>query len=213
MSRDDRSRSRRPSTAWRRNGSAAAGLADRVSVELRDYRDIVGTYDAIVSIEMLEAVGAEYYADVLRGLRPGPSAGRPAEPPGDRVSGRRVRAAAARGELDPDLHLPGRPPAVARGIERRCTGRSLLVRGVDDIAAELRPDASGLAAGVPGRLDDVRAMGFDERFIRMWDYYLSISEAGFATGLTQDPRSCSRRVAAWADRPCHRSHDGVPSRA
>ncbi len=37
-----------------------------------------------------------------------------------------------------------------------------------------------------GRLDEVRAMGFDERFIRMWDYYLSISEAGFATGIAQD---------------------------
>ena len=36
------------------------------------------------------------------------------------------------------------------------------------------------------RLDDVRAMGFDERFIRMWEYYLALSEAGFATGISQD---------------------------
>ncbi len=54
---------------------AAAGLADRVSVELRDYRDISGTYDAIVSIEMLEAVGAEYFATFFeacdRALAPG----------------------------------------------------------------------------------------------------------------------------------------------
>ena len=35
-------------------------------------------------------------------------------------------------------------------------------------------------------LDAVRAQGFDDRFIRMWEYYLAISEAGFATGLTQD---------------------------
>ena len=52
-----------------------AGLADRVDVQLRDYRDIGGTYDAIVSIEMLEAVGAEYYRDFFeacdRALRPG----------------------------------------------------------------------------------------------------------------------------------------------
>ena len=40
----------------------AAGLADRVSVELRDYRELTGTWDAIVSIEMLEAVGPEFYA-------------------------------------------------------------------------------------------------------------------------------------------------------
>ena len=37
-----------------------------------------------------------------------------------------------------------------------------------------------------GRLDDVRALGFDERFIRMWEYYLALSEAGFATGISQD---------------------------
>jgi cyclopropane-fatty-acyl-phospholipid synthase len=37
-----------------------------------------------------------------------------------------------------------------------------------------------------GRLEDVRAQGFDERFIRMWEYYLALSEAGFATGLSQD---------------------------
>ncbi len=36
------------------------------------------------------------------------------------------------------------------------------------------------------RVDAVRAMGFDERFVRMWEYYLALSEAGFATGLTQD---------------------------
>ncbi len=35
-------------------------------------------------------------------------------------------------------------------------------------------------------LPEVRALGFDERFIRMWDYYLALSEAGFATGLVQD---------------------------
>ncbi len=54
---------------------AEAGLADRVSVELRDYREVQGTYDAVVSIEMLEAVGAEYldayFAAVDRALRPG----------------------------------------------------------------------------------------------------------------------------------------------
>ena len=36
------------------------------------------------------------------------------------------------------------------------------------------------------QLDAVRAMGFDERFVRMWEYYLAISEAGFSTGVTQD---------------------------
>ena len=47
---------------------AKAELEDRVSVELRDYRDISGEYDAVVSIEMLEAVGAEYYRDYFEAV-------------------------------------------------------------------------------------------------------------------------------------------------
>ena len=54
---------------------ARGGLEDLVDVQLRDYRDIEGTYDAIVSIEMLEAVGAEYFGTFFavcdRALRPG----------------------------------------------------------------------------------------------------------------------------------------------
>ena len=54
------------------------------------------------------------------------------------------------------------------------------------------------------QLDAVRALGFDERFIRMWDYYLAISEAGFKTGLSQDHQLVfekRRALAASAARP------------
>ena len=86
-----------------------------------------GTYDAIVSIEMLEAVGAEYFATFFevcdRGARPGG----PAQPPVDHLPGRRLRAAAPRRELDPDVHLPGRPVPVA-GRHRAVDARhSLLI--------------------------------------------------------------------------------------
>ena len=76
-------------------------------------------------------------------------------------------------------------PSLA-AIERSLHDTRLLVREVDDIAATTSYAAGLAVARSSARLDEVRAMGFDERFIRMWDYYLSISEAGFATGLTQD---------------------------
>ena len=89
---DDRSRSRSEQFELARERVRDAGLEDLVDVQLRDYRDIEGTYDAIVSIEMLEAVGAEYLATFFetcdRALRPG----RPPEPPGHHVPGRRLRA-------------------------------------------------------------------------------------------------------------------------
>ena len=71
-------------------------------------------------------------------------------------------------------------------IERSLHRTNLLIRGVDDIAADYVRTLRSWRRTFLGRLDEVRSLGFDERFIRMWDYYLAISEAGFATGLTQD---------------------------
>ena len=165
---------------------AAAGLADRVSVELRDYRDIKGTYDAIVSIEMLEAVGADYYTTFFeacdRALTPG---GRLSlqvitfpdvayEP--QRRGANWIQTYIFPGGLLPSLAV----------IERSLHGTHLLVRDVRDIAPSYVLTLQAWRAAFLSQLDAVRAMGFDERFIRMWDYYLAISEAGFATGVTQD---------------------------
>jgi cyclopropane-fatty-acyl-phospholipid synthase len=163
-----------------------AGLADQVSIELRDYREIEGTYDAIVSIEMLEAVGAEYFTTFFeacdRMLRPG---GRMSlqvitfpdvsyEP--QRRGANWIQTYIFPGGLLPSLAV----------IERSLHGTRLLVRHVDDIAPSYVLTLQAWRAAFLAHLDEVRAMGFDERFIRMWDFYLSISEAGFATGLTQD---------------------------
>lgn len=165
---------------------AAAGLADRVSVELRDYREIKGTYDAIVSIEMLEAVGAEYLATYFeacdRALRPG---GRLSLQvitfPDVAYEPQRRRANWIQTYIFPGGLLPS-----LAAIERSLHGTRLLIRAVDDIAPSYVRTLRAWRASFLDRLDDVRALGFDERFIRTWDFYLAISEAGFATGVTQD---------------------------
>jgi cyclopropane-fatty-acyl-phospholipid synthase len=165
---------------------ATAGLADRVSVELRDYREIAGTYDAIISIEMLEAVGANYFATFFEACdRALVTGGRMSlqtiafpdvayEP--QRRGANWIQTYIFPGGLLPSLAV----------IERSLHRTNLLVRGVDDIAPHYVRTLQAWRAAFLGRLDAVRALGFDERFIRMWDYYLAISEAGFATGITQD---------------------------
>ncbi len=70
------------STTSPASASAPPGSSDLVDVQLRDYRDVEGTYDAIVSIEMLEAVGAEYLATFFEACDRGAAARRPAQPPG-----------------------------------------------------------------------------------------------------------------------------------
>jgi cyclopropane-fatty-acyl-phospholipid synthase len=163
-----------------------AVLADRARVQLRDYRDVDGTYDAVVSIEMLEAVGHEYFpaffAAVDRALLPGgrcslqvitfPDANYEAQRRGVNW----IQTYIFPGGLLPSLAV----------IERTLADTRLLVTDVRDIATSYVRTLIEWRTRFRANADTVRAMGFDERFIRMWEYYLSISEAGFATGITQD---------------------------
>ena len=165
---------------------AAAGLADRVRVELRDYREIEGTYDAIVSIEMLEAVGAEYYETFFEACDQ-------ALVPGGRLSLQTIafpddayeRQRRGANWIQTYVFPGGLLPSLA-AIERSLHRTALLVRRVDDIAPSYVRTLQAWRAAFFANLEAVRALGFGERFTRMWDFYLSISEAGFATGLTQD---------------------------
>jgi len=163
-----------------------AGLDDLVTVELRDYRDVSGEYDAIVSIEMLEAVGAEYHAAYFaacdRALKPGgrfslqvitfPDAAYEAQ----RRGANWIQTYIFPGGLCPSLAV----------IERSLHGTRLLIREVHDIAPSYVRTLRAWRDRFLGELEAVRAQGFDDRFIRMWEYYLALSEAGFATGLSQD---------------------------
>jgi cyclopropane-fatty-acyl-phospholipid synthase len=164
----------------------AAGLECLVDVQMRDYRDIAGQYDAIVSIEMLEAVGAEYYTTYFqacdRALKPGgklslqvitfPDAAYEAQ----RRGANWIQTYIFPGGLCPSLAV----------IERSTHGTRLLIRGVDDIASSYVRTLRLWRTRFLESVDAVRAQGFDDRFIRMWEYYLALCEAGFATGLTQD---------------------------
>ena len=164
----------------------AAGLAHLVDVQLRDYRDIEGTYDAIVSIEMLEAVGAEYLGTFFetcdRALRPGGRLSLQAITFPDAAYERQLRGA---NWIQTYIFPGGLCPSLAT-IERATRQTTLLVTGVTDIAADYVRTLRSWREAFLDRVDDVRGLGFDERFVRMWEYYLALSEAGFATGLSQD---------------------------
>jgi cyclopropane-fatty-acyl-phospholipid synthase len=71
-------------------------------------------------------------------------------------------------------------------IERSLHRTRLLIREVDDIAPHYVRTLAAWRTAFLGQRDAVRSMGFDERFIRMWEYYLALSEVGFDVGLCQD---------------------------
>jgi cyclopropane-fatty-acyl-phospholipid synthase len=163
-----------------------ARLDHLVDIQLCDYRDITGTYDAIVSIEMLEAVGAEYFATFFEKCDA-------ALVPGGRLSIQSITFPDAGYERQ--LHganwiqtyiFPGGLCPSLAVIERSTRDTRLLMRGVTDIAGDYVLTLRAWRTRFMERLVEVRALGFDDRFVRMWEYYLALSEAGFATGISQD---------------------------
>ena len=160
----------------------AAGLGDRVELRLQDYRDVVETYDHVVSIEMFEAVGEEYwraYFDTVRRvLRPGGRASlQVITIDADYFEAYRRSADFVQKYVFPGGLLPSVPAfdAAARASGLEVRDRSF--HGIDYADTLRRWDASFRAAR-----EGVLALGFDERFLRLWRYYLGYCEAGFRTG-------------------------------
>lgn len=159
---------------------AAAGLADRVEIRLCDYRDIEGEFDAIVSIEMLEAVGREHWPTFFtacdRALGPGGLIGIQTISMPDH----RFEAYARHCDWIQKYIFPGGLlPSVTELCRAMAAGTRLTLRAVDDIAPHYATTLARWRTSFFARLDEVRALGFDARFVRMWDFYLSICEAAF----------------------------------
>jgi len=172
--------------ALARERVAEAGLRERVRVELLDYRALSGRYDAIVSIEMLEAVGAEYFATFFetcdRVLEAGGrmSLQTIAMPDADYEEQRR-----GSNWIQKYIFPGGLIPSLA-AIDRALGRTGLLISSVRDIAPHYARTLRAWRETFLGNAAAVRELGFDERFIRMWEFYLAQSEAGFSTGALQD---------------------------
>jgi len=168
--------------AFARRRIAEAGLVDRVEISLLDYRDERGTYDRIVSIEMFEAVGERFWPTFFRQMRDRLVAGGRAGL--QVITIREDSFDWYRREIDfirryvfPGGMLPS--PAVLRDLGRRS---GLPIQGERifglDYAATLTHWRERFRAAWP----DLAPLGFDERFRRLWEYYLAYCEAGFRSG-------------------------------
>ncbi|MFF3137406.1 class I SAM-dependent methyltransferase [Streptomyces mirabilis] len=173
----------REQRALARERIAAAGLSDRVSVELCDYREARGTYDAVVSVEMIEAVGAEFWPAYFRTLDarlvPGGRAVVQAiTMPHERMLATRDTFTWIQKYIFPGGLLPS-VEAVAETV-RDHTRLSISRR--DAYGAHYAETLRLWRERFTERADDVAALGFDETFRRMWTFYLAYSEAGFRSG-------------------------------
>ncbi|WP_241668346.1 SAM-dependent methyltransferase [Pedococcus bigeumensis] len=169
--------------ALARERIAAAGYADAVSVELLDYRLVEGKFDAIVSVEMIEAVGHQYWGEYFRKidslLAPGGKVAIQAiTMPHDRMLATRYTYTWINKYIFPGGFLPSTEAIVDVNREQTSLRVSERLSFGQHYAETLRLwDERFLAS-----LDRVHQLGFDEVFDRMWHFYLEYSRAGFRSG-------------------------------
>jgi cyclopropane-fatty-acyl-phospholipid synthase len=162
---------------------ADAGLADRVRVELRDYRDLDGTFDAICSCEMLEAVGDRYWDGFFtaldRHLAPGGRIGlQTITMPHDRMLATRHTYTWIQKYIFPGGLLPS-----LTAIENSLASQTRLrITARTDFGPHYAETLRIWRDRFTAHADQVARLGFDDVFTRMWTFYLCYSEAGFRSG-------------------------------
>lgn len=157
-----------------------AGLSDRVRILLSDYRDLSGRYDKLVSIEMVEAVGADHLATYFR------QCGRLLKPDGvmllQAITIADQRYAQALRQVDfiqKHIFPGGFLPSVTALTASMTAASDLKTVQLEDIGPHYAETLAHWRRNFLAALDAVRALGFGERFIRMWLFYLSYCEGGF----------------------------------
>lgn len=161
---------------------AAEGLSDRIDVRLCDYRDIDGKFDRIVSIEMLEAVGHEYLPAFFRRcdelLKPGGIAViQTITMPDDRYEAYRRSCDWIQKYIFPGSICP----SVSAVVAAMAKGSRLQLHHAENIGIHYARTLREWRERLEARREEVLQLGFDRRFLRMWEYYLCYCEAGFGT--------------------------------
>ncbi len=161
-----------------------AGLDAQVEIRSQDYRDVDGQFDKVASIEMFEAVGEKYWpayfskiADVLK--------------PGGRAA---LQIITIKDDLFQDYRrradfiqryvFPGGMLVSIERLKEETARAGLAWRKAEAFGHSYAETLAEWARRFRSKWDDIRAMGFDERFKRLWLFYLGYCEAGFRTGRT-----------------------------
>ena len=157
-----------------------AGLEDRVTVLLQDYRDLGGQYDKLVSIEMIEAIGAaqqrRYFAQLGGLLKPEGLALVQAITIEDHRYQKALRSVDfIKRHVFPGCFIP----SISAMLEAKTASSDLALVHLEDFGSSYARTLRHWRARFLARLPEVRAQGYDARFARMWEFYLAYCEGGF----------------------------------
>ena len=158
----------------------AEGLEDRVELLLKDYRDLEGQYDKLVSIEMIEAVGHEFFSSYFS------KCSSLLKPEGlmliqaITISDQRYEASKTTVDFIQRYIFPGgclpSNSAIATHVAR---DTDMQIIGLEDITRDYAITLERWRKTFLSKVREIQAMGFGTDFIRMWDYYLAYCQGGF----------------------------------
>jgi len=156
------------------------GLEGQVTVLKKDYRDLTGKYDKLVSIEMIEAVGYQYFQQYFNKcsslLTPDGLMALQAIT----ITDQRYERAKDTVDFIKRYIFPGGClPSVTAISQHVSSDTDMIITSLDDITQDYAETLKHWREAFFENLDRVKALGFDERFIRMWEYYLCYCEGGF----------------------------------
>jgi len=157
-----------------------AGLESRVEVLFEDYRNLRGSFDKLVSVEMIEAVGHAYYRQYFSGcaslLKPhGLMLLQAITVPGQRYDYTQGSVDFIQKYIFPGGSLPSHEAILSTVIEHT----DMVMVGMQEIGLDYAKTLRDWRRRFLGKLEQVRALGFDDSFIRMWNYYLCYCQGGF----------------------------------
>ncbi len=166
---------------------AAAGLNERITLLQKDYRDLTGQYDRLVSIEMIEAVGHQYYDTFFR------KCSELLKPEGAMllqaitIADQRYEAAKKSVDFIQRYIFPGSCiPSVAAMTGAVARATDMRLTDLKDIGPDYAVTLRCWRKNFFANLEQVRALGYPESFIRMWEFYLCYCEAGFVERVIGD---------------------------
>ncbi len=159
---------------------AEAGLADRVSVLLQDYRDLEGRYDRVVSIEMIEAIGHQYLDTYFRTIRARLADDGLALVQAITIEDHRYAQALRAVDFIKRHIFPGSfIPCISAMTSSIARTGDMKLFHLEDIGPSYALTLRAWRERFTARVDEVRALGYPERFVRMWVFYLAYCEGGF----------------------------------
>jgi cyclopropane-fatty-acyl-phospholipid synthase len=163
------------------------GLTDRIQVLLEDYRDHKGQYDAVVSIEMIEAVGHRYHNAYFQAIDRLLAPGGKAVIQAITIIDQRYDAYRQTPDwINTHIFPGGLLPSIKRIADVVGSRTSLVISGVVDIGKHYVPTLAAWRLRFYENWDVIQELGFDDRFKRTFEYYFTICEAGFRYGHIRD---------------------------